>query len=153
VHAASADRLLPPVLARLREAGVTIHGDERTLEIFPDAVPATTDDWETEYLSLDVSVAVVDSLDAAMKHIRRYSTRHTESIITNDLGRAERFLAEVDSAVVMVNASTRFTDGGAFGFGAEVGISTQKLHARGPMGVTELTSTKWLVRGTGQVRG
>ncbi|MCU1440635.1 MAG: glutamate-5-semialdehyde dehydrogenase [Rhodoglobus sp.] len=153
VHAASAERLLPPVLARLREAGVTVHADARARAIFPDAVPATVEDWATEYMSLDVSVAIVDDLDAALEHIRRYSTHHTESIITNDLARAERFLAEVDSAVVMVNASTRFTDGGEFGFGAEVGISTQKLHARGPMGLPELTSTKWVVRGSGQVRG
>jgi len=153
VDAASAPRLLPAVLARLRGAGVTIHGDERTLELFPDAVAATDDDWSTEYMSLDIAVRVVDSLDAALEHIRRYSTHHTESIITNDHANAERFLAEVDSAVVMVNASTRFTDGGEFGFGAEVGISTQKLHARGPMGLAELTSTKWVVRGTGQVRG
>jgi glutamate-5-semialdehyde dehydrogenase len=153
VDAASAERLLPPVLQRLRESGVTIHADERTMAIFPDAVPATEEDWSTEYMSLDVSVAVVDGLDAALEHIRTYSTHHTESIITNDLARAERFLAEVDSAVVMVNASTRFTDGGEFGFGAEVGISTQKLHARGPMGLPELTSTKWVVRGSGQVRG
>jgi glutamate-5-semialdehyde dehydrogenase len=152
VHAASAPRLLPPVLARLREAGVTIHADERTLALFPDAVAATDDDWGTEYMSLDLAVRVVDDLDEALEHIRTYSTHHTESIITNDLGRAERFLAEVDSAVVMVNASTRFTDGGEFGFGAEVGISTQKLHARGPMGLPELTSTKWVVRGAGQVR-
>ena len=152
VHASSAERLLPPVLARLRDAGVTIHADERVMAIVPDVVPAIEDDWTTEYMSLDISVAIVDDLDAALDHIRRYSTHHTESIITNDLGRAERFLAEVDSAVVMVNASTRFTDGGEFGFGAEVGISTQKLHARGPMGLSELTSTKWLVRGTGQVR-
>jgi glutamate-5-semialdehyde dehydrogenase len=103
-------------------------------------------------MSLDVSVKVVDTIDEAMAHIRRYSTQHTESIITNDLQNAERFLAEVDSAVVMVNASTRFSDGGEFGFGAEVGISTQKLHARGPMGLPELTSTKWLVRGSGQTR-
>ncbi len=152
VHAASAPRLLPPVLARLREAGVTIHADERTLALFPDAVAATDDDWATEYMSLDLAVRVVDDLDEALDHIRTYSTHHTESIITNDLSRAERFLAEVDSAVVMVNASTRFTDGGEFGFGAEVGISTQKLHARGPMGLPELTSTKWVVRGAGQVR-
>ncbi|HEV7950811.1 MAG TPA: glutamate-5-semialdehyde dehydrogenase [Glaciihabitans sp.] len=152
VHAAAAERLLPAVLGRLREAGVTIHGDEVTRTLFPDAIPATDDDWSTEYMSLDVSVKVVPDLDAAMDHIRTYSTHHTESIITNDLARAERFLAEVDSAVVMVNASTRFTDGGEFGFGAEVGISTQKLHARGPMGLSELTSTKWVVRGTGQVR-
>ncbi|MFZ2965149.1 MAG: glutamate-5-semialdehyde dehydrogenase [Rhodoglobus sp.] len=153
VDAASAERLLPPVLQRLREAGVTIHADERALAIFPDAVPATEADWSTEYMSLDLAVAVVDGLDAALEHIRAYSTHHTESIITHDLARAERFLAEVDSAVVMVNASTRFTDGGEFGFGAEVGISTQKLHARGPMGLPELTSTKWVVRGSGQVRG
>jgi glutamate-5-semialdehyde dehydrogenase len=153
VHAASAPRLLPPVLTRLRESGVTIHADERSMAIFADAVPAVEEDWSTEYMSLDVSVKIVDDLDGAIDHIRAYSTHHTESIITNDLARAERFLAEVDSAVVMVNASTRFTDGGEFGFGAEVGISTQKLHARGPMGLSELTSTKWVVRGTGQVRG
>jgi len=153
VSAASADRLLPPVLARLRESGVTIHADDRTKAIFPDAVPATEDDWSTEYMSLDLAVRVVDDLDGALEHIRRYSTHHTESIITNDHARAERFLAEVDSAVVMVNASTRFTDGGEFGFGAEVGISTQKLHARGPMGLPELTSTKWVVRGAGHARG
>jgi len=153
VHAASVDRVLPAVLAKLRESGVTLHSDERALAAFPDAVPATEDDWTTEYMSLDLAVKVVDDLDEALDHIRTYSTHHTESIVTNDLGRAERFLAEVDSAVVMVNASTRFTDGGEFGFGAEVGISTQKLHARGPMGLAELTSTKWLVRGNGQVRG
>jgi glutamate-5-semialdehyde dehydrogenase len=153
VDTRSAARLLPPVLAALREKGVTLHADERTRAIFADAVPAAEDDWGTEHMSLDLNVAVVDDMDAALAHIRRYSTHHTESIVTNDLGRAERFLAEVDSAVVMVNASTRFTDGGEFGFGAEVGISTQKLHARGPMGLPELTSTKWLVRGAGQVRG
>lgn len=153
VDARSAERLLPPVLAALRAKGVTLHADDRTRAIFGDAVPATDEDWATEHMSLDLNVAVVDDLDAALAHIREYSTHHTESIITNDLARAERFLAEVDSAVVMVNASTRFTDGGEFGFGAEVGISTQKLHARGPMGLPELTSTKWLVRGSGQVRG
>jgi glutamate-5-semialdehyde dehydrogenase len=152
VHQAAAERLLPSVLADLRASGVTIHGDERTLAIFADAVPATEEDWTTEYMSLDLSVRVVDDLDQAIDHIRRYSTHHTESIVTNDLANTERFLAEVDSAVVMVNASTRFTDGGEFGFGAEVGISTQKLHARGPMGLSELTSTKWIVRGSGQVR-
>ncbi|HEY5224528.1 MAG TPA: glutamate-5-semialdehyde dehydrogenase [Microbacteriaceae bacterium] len=153
VHAASAQRLLPPVLAALHADGVTIHADDRARAIFPDSVPATDEDWATEYMSLDIAVAVVDSLDDAITHIRRYSTQHTESIVTNDLSNADRFLAEVDSAVVMVNASTRFTDGGEFGFGAEVGISTQKLHARGPMGLPELTSTKWIVRGSGQVRG
>jgi glutamate-5-semialdehyde dehydrogenase len=153
VDARAAERLLPPVLSALRAQSVTLHADERARAIFPDAVPAVDEDWATEHMSLDLSVGVVDDLDAALEHIRRYSTHHTESIITNDLSRAERFLAEVDSAVVMVNASTRFTDGGEFGFGAEVGISTQKLHARGPMGLPELTSTKWIVRGTGQVRG
>lgn len=153
VDSACAARLLPDVLARLRASGVTIHADERALAIFPDAVPVTAEDWATEHMSLDVSVAVVDGLDEALDHIRRYSTHHTEAIVTNDHARAERFLAEVDSAVVMVNASTRFTDGGEFGFGAEVGISTQKLHARGPMGLPELTSTKWVVRGAGHVRG
>ncbi|TPW74520.1 glutamate-5-semialdehyde dehydrogenase [Schumannella soli] len=153
VDAADAERLLPPLAAALREQGVTLHADERARAIVADAEPATADDWDTEYMSLDLSVAVVDGLDAALDHIRRHSTHHTETIVTNDLARAERFLAEVDSAAVMVNASTRFTDGGQFGFGAEVGISTQKLHARGPMGLPELTSTKWLVRGAGQVRG
>jgi glutamate-5-semialdehyde dehydrogenase len=152
VHSGAAQRLLPPVLSALRADGVTVHADERARSIFPDAVPVTDDDWATEHMSLDVSVGVVDSLDEAIEHIRRYSTQHTESIITDDVVNAERFLAEVDSAVVMVNASTRFTDGGEFGFGAEVGISTQKLHARGPMGLPELTSTKWVVRGTGQTR-
>ena len=153
VNEAAASRLLPAVATRLREQGVTLHADEAAIALVPDAVPATEDDWTTEYMSLDLAVRVVPDLDAAIDHIRRYSTHHTESIITNDLGRAERFLAEVDSAVVMVNASTRFTDGGEFGFGAEVGISTQKLHARGPMGLAELTSTKWLARGSGQTRG
>lgn len=153
VDVKSASRLLPPVLAALREKGVTLHADEATRAIFADAVPASDDDWATEHMSLDLNVRVVDDMDDALAHIRTYSTHHTESIVTNDLGRAERFLAEVDSAVVMVNASTRFTDGGEFGFGAEVGISTQKLHARGPMGLPELTSTKWIVRGAGQVRG
>ena len=152
VHRSAAERLLPDVLAKLEASGVTIHADARTRALHPSAVPATDDDWATEYMSLDLSVAIVDSLDEAIAHIRRYSTGHTESIITNDLQNAERFLNEVDSASVMVNTSTRFTDGGEFGFGAEVGISTQKLHARGPMGLPELTSTKWIVRGTGQVR-
>ena len=153
VHRSAAGRLLPGVLAALRSDGVTIHGDDETIALFPDAEPATEDDWASEYLSLDLAVRVVGDLDEALEHIRRYSTHHTESILTNDAANAERFLAEVDSAAVMVNASTRFTDGGEFGFGAEVGISTQKLHARGPMGLRELTSTKWIVRGSGQVRG
>jgi len=153
VDSRSAARLLPPVVAALQAKGVSLVGDARTRAIVPGLGEATDEDYATEHMSLDMSVAVVDDLDGALEHIRRFSTRHTESIVTNDYARAERFLAEVDSAVVMVNASTRFTDGGEFGFGAEVGISTQKLHARGPMGLPELTSTKWLVRGAGQVRG
>jgi len=153
VHESAAERLIPAVLARLADSGVIIHADARTRELFPSAEAATDESWSIENLSLDVAVRVVADLDAAIQHIDTYSTKHTESIITNDLANADRFLAEVDSAVVMVNASTRFTDGAEFGFGAEVGISTQKLHARGPMGLPELTSTKWVVRGSGQVRG
>ncbi|MBF4560804.1 glutamate-5-semialdehyde dehydrogenase [Microbacterium sp. VKM Ac-2870] len=148
----AAERLIPPVAAALIDAGVTIHGDETVRSLVAGAVEATEADWSTEHMSLDLSMRVVDDLDAALAHIRRYSTHHTESIVTSDDAHAERFLAEVDSAVVMANASTRFTDGGEFGFGAEVGISTQKLHARGPMGLPELTSTKWLARGSGQIR-
>lgn len=149
----AAERLVPGVVADLQAAGVTVHGDETVAALGTDIVPATEEDWATEYLSLDIAMRTVDSLDDALEHIRMYSTGHTESIITTDTRNADRFLAEVDSAVVMVNTSTRFTDGGEFGFGAEVGISTQKLHARGPMGLSELTSTKWLARGSGQIRG
>lgn len=152
VHRKAAERILPAILGRLVDSGVTVHADDDARQVFPTAVPATPADFGHEYLSMDVAVAVVDSVDDAIDHIRRHSTHHTDSIITNDMVNAERFLAEVDSAVVMVNASTRFTDGGEFGFGAEVGISTQKLHARGPMGLPELTSTKWIVRGNGQWR-
>jgi glutamate-5-semialdehyde dehydrogenase len=152
VHRDAADRLLPAVLDRLEASGVTIHADERVRALRPEALPVTDEDWATEHMSLDLSVGIVDSMDDALGHIRRYSTKHTESIVTNDLANAERFLNEVDAAAVMVNASTRFTDGAEFGFGAEVGISTQKLHARGPMGLPELTSTKWIVRGAGHVR-
>jgi glutamate-5-semialdehyde dehydrogenase len=147
-----AARLLPPLAEALAAKGVTVHGDDEVARLVPGAVPATEADWSTEYLSLDVAVRVVDDLDEALEHIRTYSTGHTESIISTDDAHIERFLAEVDSAVVMANTSTRFTDGGEFGFGAEVGISTQKLHARGPMGLAELTSTKWLARGAGQTR-
>jgi len=144
--------LVPAIAERLVASGVTLHADEAIRELVPSAVPATENDWATEYLSLDLSLKVVATLDEALEHIRTYSTQHTESILTEDMANAERFLTEVDSAAVMVNASTRFTDGGEFGFGAEVGISTQKLHARGPMGLPELTSTKWIVRGQGQIR-
>jgi glutamate-5-semialdehyde dehydrogenase len=152
VHRDAASRLIPSILERLVESGVTIHADSPTRELFPRAEAATVDDWGHEYLSLDLAVKIVDSLEDAITHIGLHSTHHTDAIITNDMANAEKFLAEVDSAVVMVNASTRFTDGGEFGFGAEVGISTQKLHARGPMGLSELTSTKWIVRGNGQWR-
>ena len=153
VHRDAAERIVSPVVTALQEQGVTVHGDERIANLAAGVVAATDDDWGNEYGSLDLAMRVVDDLDEALAHIRRYSTHHTESIVTDDPASAERFLAEVDSAVVMANASTRFTDGGEFGFGAEVGISTQKLHARGPMGLPELTSTKWLARGAGQVRG
>jgi glutamate-5-semialdehyde dehydrogenase len=152
VHRSVAAKLLPRLGARLGESGVTIHGCPVTCEHITAAIPATADDWGMEYLSLDVAIRVVDDIGEAINHIDIYSTHHTESILTSSLANAERFLKEVDSAAVMVNASTRFTDGGEFGFGAEVGISTQKLHARGPMGLPELTSSKWLVRGDGHIR-
>ena len=147
--------VLPAVAAALRAAGVTLHADERIRAALPasvESMPATDEDWATEYMDLDLAVAMVDNLDEAVSHIRKWSTGHTEAIVTNDLGNAERFIAEIDSAAVIVNASTRFTDGGELGLGAEVGISTQKLHARGPMGLTELTTTKWIVQGEGQIR-
>lgn len=155
VHRDAADDFLPSALAALGAAGVTVHGDARTLALAPagtTTVPATEEDWGTEYLSLDLAVRVVDDLDAAVEHVRRWSTGHTEAIVTQDLRASERFVAEVDAAAVIVNASTRFTDGGQFGLGAEIGISTQKLHARGPMGLAELTTTKWVVHGDGHVR-
>ncbi len=153
VHRDAAARLLPAIGEALIAKGVTLHGCEATRALVSGALPATEADWEAEYLSMDLAVRVVDSLDDALDHIATYSTHHTESIVTENMANAERFLAEVDSSTVMVNASTRFTDGGEFGMGAEVGIATQKLHARGPMGLRDLTSSKWLVRGTGQVRG
>jgi glutamate-5-semialdehyde dehydrogenase len=152
IHENAVERILPVVLDRLAESGVTVHGDDVTQANFFAAVPATEEDWQAEYHDLDIAVKVVANLDEALEHIAKYSTKHTESIITENVSNAERFLNEIDASTVMVNASTRFTDGGEFGFGAEVGISTQKLHARGPMGLQELTSTKWLVRGQGQIR-
>ncbi|MEH0109022.1 glutamate-5-semialdehyde dehydrogenase [Tersicoccus sp. MR15.9] len=146
---------LEATLRALAEAGVRLHVDERVAAALPADVPsqpATEEDWATEYIDLDLAVATVDTLDEAIEHIETYTTRHTEAILTNDLANAERFVAEVDAAAVLVNASTRFTDGGEFGLGAEVGISTQKMHARGPMGLTELTTTKWIVTGDGHVR-
>lgn len=154
VHSGST--VLPAVAAALGKAGVRLHVDERIRAALPaavDSVPATDEDWATEYMDLDLAVGMVDSMDEAISHIRRWTTGHTEAILTNNLSNAERFIAEVDSAAVIVNASTRFTDGGELGLGAEVGISTQKLHARGPMGLTELTTTKWIVQGEGQTRG
>lgn len=155
VHRAVAREFVPKVLRALASAGVVIHGDEAMQLYAPEdinVIPVTEEDWETEYLALEIAAGVVDSLDAAIEHIRKYSSGHTEAIVTNDLAAAEKFVAEVDAAAVMVNASTRFTDGGQFGLGAEIGISTQKLHARGPMGLSELTTTKWIVNGAGQVR-
>lgn len=153
VHSKST--VLPAVAAALRSAGVTLHVDSRieaALSGSVETVPADDVDWATEYMDLDLAVAMVDNVDEAVAHIRKWSTGHTEAILTNDLANAEKFIADIDSAAVIVNASTRFTDGGELGLGAEVGISTQKLHARGPMGLTELTTTKWIVQGEGQVR-
>ncbi|KNC20526.1 gamma-glutamyl phosphate reductase [Arthrobacter sp. RIT-PI-e] len=156
VHSASA--AAPGVLAALRRAGVTLHVDERSAALLREedgvvpAVPATEDDWGREYMQLDLAVRTVDSVGEALRHIRRWSTGHSEAIITDSLASSEEFVAGVDSAAVLVNASTRFVDGGELGLGAEVGISTQKMHARGPMGLAELTTTQWIVQGEGQVR-
>ncbi|MBQ1689766.1 MAG: glutamate-5-semialdehyde dehydrogenase, partial [Firmicutes bacterium] len=141
------------VLEKLIRAGVKIHADQRIRELVPEADPATDDDWGSEYLGLEISVKTVGSLDEAIEHINRYGTHHTECIVTEDAEDAERFLKEVDAAAVNWNASTRFTDGFEFGFGAEIGISTQKMHARGPLGLKEITSYKYMVKGNGQVRG
>ena len=146
IDGAIADIAVPRLLSALEAAGVTVHGD------LPGLVPATDTDWADEYLSLDIALKVVDDLDAAVEHINRWGTGHTEAIVTADLKAAREFTARVDAAAVMVNASTAFTDGEQFGFGAEIGISTQKLHARGPLGLPELTSTKWIVWGDGQIR-
>ena len=156
VHAAVADDFLPKALTDLAGAGVVLHTDARASAIATEAgVPyadATDEDFATEFHALEMSVGVVDSLDAALDHVRTYGSGHTEAIVTEDRAAARRWTAEVDAAAVMVNASTRFTDGGEFGFGAEIGISTQKLHARGPMALPELTTTKWIVEGDGHVR-
>jgi glutamate-5-semialdehyde dehydrogenase len=151
VHADVAPEFVPRVVAALQEAGVTVHGDGAFARC-DGVLPATPEDHATEYLSLDISASVVPDLDAAVRHIRTYSSGHTEAIVTDSQDAARRFTARVDSAAVIVNASTRFTDGGEFGFGAEIGISTQKLHARGPMGLPEMTSTKYVVTGDGQLR-
>lgn len=152
VHEKAAEAVLPLMKKRLDEKQVQIRGDARTMEILPGTVPAEESDWYEEFLSYTLAVKVVKTMEEALSHIAKYSSRHSEAIITRDNARAEQFLNEVDSAAVYVNASTRFTDGGQFGLGAEIGISTQKLHARGPMGLSELTSYKYLIRGSGQIR-
>jgi glutamate-5-semialdehyde dehydrogenase len=154
VHAKWAEQHLPSLLAALKEKGVELHGCERSRSLAPDVdiIPAVEEDWETEYLDYTMAVRIVDSVDEAIAHIARYSTRHSESIVTNSRENADKFLRRVDSAAVYHNASTRFTDGFEFGFGAEIGISTQKLHARGPMGLPALTSSKYVIYGTGQIR-
>ena len=151
-HCDCADRLLPVVGKRLIDAGVEVRGCERTCKLLPDAKPAAEDDWSAEYLDLVVAVKMVDSLDEAIEHVNRYGSHHTDAILTSDIRAADAFVAGVDSGNVMVNCSTRFSDGGEYGLGAEIGISTDKLHARGPMGAADLTTYKWVVTGTGQVR-
>lgn len=152
IHSAALDRVLPLVCEKLREKNVEIRGDERAAATVEGIIPATDEDWGKEYLDYIISVKTVDSVEEAIEHINRYSTGHSESIITCDFASAMKFQQQVDSAAVYVNASTRFTDGGEFGFGAEIGISTQKLHARGPLGLSELTSQKYIISGSGQIR-
>lgn len=152
VHRDLAPRFLPAAAEALRAAGVELRGDEAARRIVPDMTPATRADWDTEYLDLILAVGVVDSLDAAIEHINRHGSGHTEAILTRDLAAARRFIDAVDTACVMVNASTRFHDGGELGLGAEIGISTDKFHARGPCGLRELTTTKWVVHGEGHIR-
>ncbi|HVC51990.1 MAG TPA: glutamate-5-semialdehyde dehydrogenase, partial [Stellaceae bacterium] len=148
----AATALLPPILADLHEAGCEVRGDPETAALDPAARPATEADWRTEYLDAVIAVRVVDGVAGAIDHIERYGSHHTDAIVTEDIAVAERFLREVDSAIVLVNASTQFADGGEFGMGAEIGISTQRLPPRGPVGAAELTTYKYLVRGNGQVR-
>lgn len=152
VNEAVAEELLPMVAKALKPFNVDLRGDERAKSILPDISLATEEDWGTEYNDYIMAIKVVDDLDQAIDHINRYNTKHSEAIITNNYAHSEQFTKEIDAAVVYVNASTRFTDGYEFGFGAEIGISTQKLHARGPMGLNEITSTKYVIRGNGQVR-
>lgn len=152
VHNDSISKLLPSLGEKLDNLGVEIRADERSIKYLANAIPTTDSDWSTEYLDLILSIKTVDSIDEAIKHIDTYSTKHSEAIISENYKNTQKFLREVDSAAVYVNASTRFTDGGAFGFGGEIGISTQKLHARGPMGIKELTSVKYIIRGEGQIR-
>ncbi len=153
VHREIAAEAIPQVVGALIEQGITIHGDELTCQLIESAVPATEDDFGTEYLGPGISVKVVDDVDSAIEHINRYSSHHTEAIVTSNIVTARRFVAAIDSSAVMINASTRFNDGGEFGLGAEIGISTDKFHARGPCGLEELTSYKYIVTGNGQIRG
>jgi glutamate-5-semialdehyde dehydrogenase len=152
VHRAEAERFLPAMAGRFSAAGVQLRGCEQTRRLVPEAVPAAEEDWPAEYLDLILAVRVVDRLEEAIAHIAAYGSNHTEAIITRDYDRARRFVREVDASVVLVNASTRFNDGGQLGLGAEIGISTSKLHAFGPMGLEELTTSKFVVFGSGQVR-
>lgn len=152
IHEAVAAEFLPVIAKKLAQHQVELHGDERTCQYVPEALPATEADWSTEYLDYILAIKVVDSLEEAIAHINRYNTKHSEAIVTDNYFASQKFLQEVDAAAVYVNASTRFTDGFVFGFGAEIGISTQKLHARGPMGLEELTSTKYIIYGEGQIR-
>ena len=152
-HKDAAARLLPRVCADLAAKGVEIRADERGRALYPQATPATEADWATEYLQFTIAVKVVDSMEEAIEHINQYGSRHTDAILTSDLRHADEFAKRVDSASIMINASTRFADGGEYGLGAEIGISTDKLHARGPMGASDLTTYKWVVTGDGQVRG
>jgi len=152
VDKAIADKALPAIYEKLKAHDVDIYGCEETYKILKEAIPATDDDYKTEYLDYKISVKVVSGIDEAIEHINRYSTKHSEAIITTNYEKSQRFLAEIDSAAVYVNASTRFTDGFEFGFGAEIGISTQKLHARGPLGLRELTTSKYIIYGNGQIR-
>ncbi|HHU62953.1 MAG TPA: glutamate-5-semialdehyde dehydrogenase [Clostridiales bacterium] len=152
VHKAIASKFLPPIAQRLRDHGVELRGCGETAAIIPDIIPATEDDWSAEYLDLIIAIKVVDGIQDAIDHINRYGSGHSEAIVTNSYSHSREFLDKVDAATVYVNASTRFTDGFEFGFGAEIGISTQKLHARGPMGLNELTTTKYIVLGNGQIR-
>lgn len=153
VHQDVAAGFLPRTLAALRDAGVVVHGDERVQAFGDGVIPAREDEFDAEYLSLDLAVRIVEDIDQAIQHIRAHSTGHSETIVAQSRAATDRFIAEIDAAAVLVNASSRFIDGGQFGFGAEIGISTQKLHARGPMGLPELTSTKYVLEGAGQVRG
>jgi glutamate-5-semialdehyde dehydrogenase len=152
VHESVATKVLPTLCDKLKELNVEIRGDKKVCQLVPFAIPATEEDWGTEFLDLILSVKVVASLDEAINHINQYGTGHSEAIVTENYSHSQRFLNEVDAAAVYVNASTRFTDGFEFGFGAEIGISTQKLHARGPMGLKELTSGKYIIYGDGQIR-